>query len=143
MKMNLAKRAAILERTMERFAGKAFKLGENDCVKLARFHLKAMGHKQLPSTGHYSTGLGAKRQLRKTGHENLESLFDALLTPIAPARAVIGDLVLFASEPDSPGADIGTVGISSGVGGKVLGWHPDEDLLVVMDISEIQTAWRT
>lgn len=140
--MNLAKRQQVLERTMARFAGRPFKLGVNDCVKLAKFHLKAMGHKKLPSTGTYSTGLGAKRQLKKTGHDNLRSLFDALLEPIAPARVLIGDLLLIKSEPDSPGADIGTVVVSTGIGGKAIGWHPDTELLAVLDLSEIERAWR-
>jgi hypothetical protein len=138
----LVRRQKAVERTMERFARKAFKLGENDCVKLARFHLKAMGHKTLPSTGTYSTELGALRQLKKTGHDNLKSLFDELLEPIAPASAVIGDLVMPPSDPDAPAADIGTVMVSTGVGGKVLGWDDRAPSLAVIHLLEIQYAWR-
>lgn len=140
-KPELIRRNEALVKTQARFAGKPFRLGENDCVKLARFHLRMMGHRKLPSTGHYSTAAGAVRALRKTGHSTLAALMDALLEPIAPAMALAGDLVMPPSDPEAEAAEIGTVMVMVGAG-KYLGWHPEHDRLAVMSLLAIEKAWR-
>ncbi len=136
----LVKRNRALTRTQTYFAGKPFRLGGADCVKLARFHLKAMGHKTLPSTGHYATAAEGIRQLKRTGHTTLESLLDSLLERIPPAMMLPGDIALVKSDPDSPASEIGTIMVSAG--GKMLGWHPDHELFAVMDVLEFEAAWR-
>jgi len=136
----LIRRQAALGRTMARFRRKPFRLGRNDCVQLARFHLKAMGHRKLPASGRYSTPAGARRALRSTGHETLEALLDSLLPRIAPAAMLPGDVALLAAEPGAPAADVGAIAIS--LGGKLMGWHPDKEELAVLDVSAIAAAWR-
>lgn len=139
MKPQLVRRAEALAKTQSRFAGKAFKLGSNDCVKLVRFHLKALGHK-LPSTGHYSTARGAARQLKKQGVRNLAELLDKFLERIPPAAMLPGDIALMKSDPEAPGSELGTIAIS--VGRKLIGYHGDVEGLVVMEPLEIEAAWR-
>lgn len=140
MKPQLVRRAEALEKTQARFRGKAFKLGSNDCVKLVRFHLKALGHK-LPSTGHYSTPKEAVKQLKKQGAKNLEQLLDKFLTRIPPASMLPGDIALMKSEPEKGTAyELGTIAIS--VGRKLLGYHGDAETLVVMEPLQIEAAWR-
>ena len=125
---------------MDRFAARAFHLGTADCVHLARFHLKAMGLKKLPSPEKYHNVFGARRALKALGAETLEQLFDGLLERIPPAAMLPGDIALVPSEPGEEAADIGTVVIC--LGRKLMGWHPDHTTLVVMEISVVQAAWR-
>lgn len=139
-KPQLVRRNEALAKTKARFAGKAFKLGENDCVKLARFHLRMMGHKP-PSTGHYSTPVSAARALKRTGHETLKELLDSLLEPIPPAAALPGDLLMPPSDPEAEAHEIGTVMVSVG-SSKALGWHPEHASLAVMDLLTVERAWR-
>jgi hypothetical protein len=136
----LIRRQRAVERTMKRFGGKAFKMGANDCVKLARFHLKEMGHK-LPSTGHYKTAAEAAKQLKKQGAKNLTQLLDKYLERIPPAAMILGDVAVPPSEPDAPAAKLGTI-IVMASGHKFIGWHPDVEELAVMSVSEIDVAWR-
>lgn len=140
-KPELVRRQQALERTMQRFGGKPFKMGENDCVKLARFHLKAMGHRTLPSTGHYSTAAGAAAQLKKQGVRNLVQLLDKHLDRISPASMLPGDLAMPPSDPEAPAAKLGTILVMAS-GRKFIGWHPDHEALAVMDVHQIDAAWR-
>lgn len=136
----LIRRSAALKKTMDRFGLKAFELGSNDCVKLARFHLTAMGHK-LPSTGHYKTAAQAAAQLKKQGARNLAQLLDKFLERIPPAAMLPGDIAMPPSEPDAPASKLGTIVIMAS-GRKFIGWHPSVDLLAVLDVSQIDAAWR-
>jgi nucleoside-diphosphate-sugar epimerase len=150
MKPDLIRRNDALRKTQERFAGKEFKLGENDCVKLVRFHLKAMGsknlkpgHKVLATTGHYKTAAQAAAALKKQGAKNLEELLDIYLERIPPAAMLPGDIALLKSEPDAPASELGTIAIS--LGRKLLGWHPDHPILAVIEpiVEEpAMVAWR-
>lgn len=136
----LEKRRRVVEQTKERFAGRSFKLGSSDCVKLARFHLTQMGHK-LPSTGHYSTAAQAAAALKKQGARNLAQLLDKHLERIPPAAMLLGDIAMPPSDPSDSTAKLGTVLIKVAPS-KFLGWHPEHALLVVMDVTQIDAAWR-
>ena len=125
---------------MAKFGGKPFKLGTNDCVKLTRFHLAALGHK-LPSTGRYTTAVQAAAALKKQGVRNLEQLLDKHLERIPPAMMLPGDLAMPPSDPDAPAAKIGTVMVAI-TPRKFLGWHPDHESLAVMELLQIDAAWR-
>lgn len=138
-KPELLRRNEALQKTQARFGGKVFKLGSNDCVKLVRFHLKAMGHK-LPSTGHYSTAKEAAQQLRKQGAKNLEQLLDKFLKRIPPAAMLPGDIAHLKADPEAPASELGTIAVS--LGRKLLGWHPDQDELAVLEPLQIEGAWR-
>lgn len=147
MKPNLIRRNDALIKTQARFGGKVFKLGENDCVKLVRFHLKAMGsqnfrkgHKVLPSTGHYKTARQAAAALKKQGVKNLEQLLDIYLERIPPAAMLPGDIALLKADPEAPAYELGTIAVS--LGRKLLGWHPDVEQLAVLEPLQIEAAWR-
>lgn len=140
MKPELVRRNQAIEKTQKRFGGKAFKLGSNDCVKLVKFHLRALGRRDLPSTGHYKTAKEAARQLKKQGVKNLEQLLDKFLDRIPPAAMLPGDIALMKSDPEAPAFELGTIAIS--LGRKLLGYHGDAQTLVVMEPLEIEAAWR-
>lgn len=140
MRPELVRRQRAVEKTMKRFGAKPFKLGSSDCVKLARFHLVQMGHK-LPSTGHYNTEREAVRQLKKQGAKNIEKLLDKFLERIPPASMLPGDLAMPPSDPDAPAAKLGTILIMVS-GRKFIGFHPDVEFLSVLDVKQIDAAWR-
>jgi hypothetical protein len=137
---DMIRRHNAVEKTMRRFGGRAFGIGSVDCIKMARFHLKEMGHK-LPSTGNYKTVAGAVAQLKKQGVRNVAELLDKFLERIPPAAMTLGDLAMPPSEPDAPASKLGTVIIMAS-GQKFIGWHPDHDNLAVMNVSQIDAAWR-
>lgn len=140
-KPELVRRQLAIAKTMKRFGGKAFRLGANDCAKLAAFHLKAMGHRNLPTTGNYDSEFGAAKQVKKLGFDNLEQLFDELLERIPPAAMLPGDLAMPPSDPDAPASKLGTVMVMAS-GRKFLGWHPDFEQLALMELLQIDAAWR-
>lgn len=135
----LVRRQKAVRATMARFAGREFALGSVDCAKLAAFHLKQLGHKvRLSKAGHYKTLLGAQAALRRMGYETLPDALDGHgLTRIAPAFAVLGDIVTFES-----GFAIGALGIVHG-NGNMLSFHESHAGLVVMSMGRIDAAWST
>lgn len=136
----LEKRRRVVERTMKRFGGKAFKLGANDCIKMMKFHASQMGHK-LPSTGHYSTETEAVRQLKKHGARTVADVMDKHFERIPPASMLLGDFAMPPSDPDAPANKLGTILIKVAPT-KYLGWHPEEELPAIMDVFELKAAWR-
>jgi hypothetical protein len=137
----LVRRAAAVQKLMDQYTDKAFKIGSNDCVKLARTHLVNMGHK-VPSTGHYSDVKGAIAALKKQDVKNVAELLDKFLERIPPASMLPGDVALPPSEPEAPASKLGTVVVKVAGGNKYLGWHPDVEYLAVMTIQEVEAAWR-
>lgn len=136
----LEKRRRVVEKTMKRFGGKEFKLGVNDCMKLMKFHATQMGHK-LPSTGHYSNEKEAVRQLKKQGARTVEDVMDKFFERIPPASMLLGDFAMPPSDPEAPANKLGTIMIKVAPT-KFLGWHPEVELPAIMDVFEIQAAWR-
>ncbi len=139
-KPDMLRRMEAVERTKKRYGGKVFALGSNDCGKMLAFHLKAMGHKP-PSSGNYTTEAGALRACKRAGGETLTEVLDKLLVRIAPAAMTLGDVAILKSEPEAGTASrIGAAVVH--LGGKMMGWHPDQAELAVLDISEVEAAWR-
>lgn len=138
----MQRRMDALEAVRERFEGKPFRLGTNDCGQMVRRLLREMGHPSLPNPKRYSTPLGARRELKRLGFDSLEAMMDALLPRIAPAAMLAGDVGLVAGEPESGGE---TLVVS--LGRKFWGWNPDGER-DVMSVQEpqgdvISIAWRT
>jgi hypothetical protein len=132
---DLIRRQEALQRTQAKYGKLSFELGKCDCVLLARFHLLAMGHKGLPKPGRYSTPAGALRQLKKAGHDNLESMLDSLLPRITPASAVMGDVGIVDGENGEA--------IMICAGRKWIGFHQDADGLVAVELFQpVKVAWR-
>lgn len=134
----LIRRQKAVEATMERFRGKAFAWGSVDCAKMVAFHLKQLGIKvRLSKAGTYKTAIGARGALKRLGYDNLTAAMDGHgFERIAPAFAMMGDVVAFASDHE-----IGALGIVTG-NGNMLAFHEAHDQPVVMTMSSIDTAWR-
>ena len=121
---------------VDRFDGQPFVWGKNDCVRLSAFVLRKLGHKpNLARAGSYSSLLGAKRALARTGFASLEAALDALGLPrIPPAAATTGDIVGLPGEGDWTAL---TVAVGNG---RVLGFM--EGRGGIMQPVTTVTAWR-
>jgi hypothetical protein len=135
----LLRRQHAAQATVDRFKGQPLIYGKNDCVRLAAFLLRKMGHRpQLAKAGSYKTALGAARALQRAGFEDLAAAVDALGFPrVAPAAAWVADLVLLPAEGPFGGA------LSVAVGnGRVLGYHEDVDGADILQPVQYLAAWR-
>ena len=135
----LLQRQQAAQAAVARFKGQPLIYGKNDCVRLAAFVLRKMGHRpQLAKAGSYSTALGAVRALERAGYEDLAAAVDALGLPrIAPAAAWVADLVLLPAEGPFGGA------LSVAVGnGRVLGYHEDVGGADILQPVQYLAAWR-
>lgn len=133
---DLLRRQRALEKTLGKYRGKAFARGRYDCITMLRSHLVAMGHKGLPKVPTYRNAAQAKAALAKVGHENIESLLDAILVRISPAAAQAGDVVLMRGEDE-----LDAVMIKVGAR-KVMGWWGGYDETVIVTPAEVMGAWR-
>lgn len=136
--MTLAERVTATEKTLAKFRGRPFdwKTGAT-CIHLARTQARNM-RRRVPALPRFTSAVGARTALRKTGHESLEALLDSLFERIAPARMLVGDLALL------PGDDaLGGIVIADGFG-TMLGWHEAAPVLspIVGAVGECRGAWR-
>nr|WP_274616087.1 hypothetical protein [Sphingomonas sp. ACRSK] len=133
------RRQQAAQAAVDRFKGQPLTYGKNDCVRLAAFVLRKLGHRpQLAKAGTYSTALGAARALERAGFDSLASAVDGLGLPrIAPAAAWVGDLVLLPADGPFGGA------LSVAVGnGRVLGYHEAVEGADILQPVQYVTAWR-
>ena len=130
----LEKRAAATRKTVARFAPREFKWGACDCARMAAWHVRQLGH-TVPQVGKYRGALGARRRLTEMGFDDLPALVGSVLPEIAPAAALAGDVVAFAS--DDP---IGAIGIVVG-NGNMLAFHESWPVPVIMEMGQIDRAW--
>lgn len=80
---------------------KPFAWGGHDCALFAADAVLAMTDTDFaaPFRGRYKTALGALRELRRNGADDLAAYATQVLgAPIATAQAMRGDVVLFAAE---------------------------------------------
>lgn len=109
------------------------------CLHMTRFHLRQAGHRpeRLPRIGSMT---GALRAMKQRGWNNVADMLDAQpgLVRIAPARMLLGDLAVVASE-DGVGAVLVCAGPQ-----KLIGWREDVPGMVVLDVpfDQIDGAWR-
>ncbi|HYI43723.1 MAG TPA: hypothetical protein VD768_08895 [Sphingomicrobium sp.] len=130
----LVARARALRETQARFRGRRFDWRSDDCIRMARFHLIANGHRP-PRLPPYRSALGAKKALRAQGAESVIALLDGILPRIAPAEMLPGDVAALK----------GTEGLDAlmiCVGAKLLGWHESADEPVIVIPHRIEAAWR-
>jgi hypothetical protein len=135
----LLRRQQAAQAAIDRFKDQPLVYGKNDCVRLAAFVLRKMGHRpQLAKAGSYRTALGAARALQRAGFEDLAAAVDALGLPrIAPAAAWVADLVLLPAGAPFGGA------LSVAVGnGRVLGYHEDLGGAEILQPVQYVAAWR-
>lgn len=122
---DMQRRAAAAQATLDRFAGKAFAWNAQDCVRMAAFHLRRLGHKpQLARAGSYRCALGARRALARAGHDSIAAAIDALGLPRIPmAAAIVGDVGMLPSDAETDAA-LGAVIVCLG-NGRWLGFAAD------------------
>ncbi len=133
----MVRRVAAAQATLDRFKGRPFAFGRDDCARMAVFHLRQLGLKpKIAKAGSYSSLLGARRALARAGFASLAAAVDAQgLLRIPPAAAVVGDLLML------PGVDeLGALVVAMG-NGRVLGWHEDAAGATVMQPSDFVAAW--
>lgn len=136
----LVVRVRCAQATRDEWFGKAWRMGEADCARMAASHLRRMGHAvKLPAKGRYRTVKSARAELLARGFANLPEAMDAMgFERIVPARAIVGDVMEL---PEEEGTGIGSLVIALG-NGRVLGWHPDVKGAAVLQPGQWQAAWR-
>ena len=140
MKPDLIRRQEATAATLRKFRAKEFewKAGHT-CVHLARFHLRAMGHKP-PKLPPIRSALAARRALDARGWANVSAMLASLLEPIAPAAMLLGDLAVVDQEEEN---GLGAILVSIAPH-KLAGWDFRAEKLAVIDFdwSEISGAFR-
>jgi hypothetical protein len=137
--IEMVRRQKAAQATVNRFKGAPFAYGRNDCVRMAVFVLRQMGHRpHLGRAGTYSSARGAVRALKRAGFASLAEAMDGQhLARIAPAAALPGDLVMIPAEAPFDGALTVAVG-----NGRVLGYHQDLDGADILQPVQYLAAWR-
>lgn len=125
--------------TKNEFIGRSLDYKAVDCLRIAAFCLRQLGHSK-PTKGvrKYSSLLGAVRALKESGFKNLiEAVDDYGLTPIPPALAIAGDIIAY------PGVDFGGFSLGVAIGdNKFLGIAPDS-VVQTAEIWAASHAWRS
>lgn len=127
-------RAGVTEATRKKFAGRPFQYGSVDCIKMARFQARGLGH-TLPMPPRYTTAVGAIRAIKKLGHDDIDAMLASFFPRIAPASARIGDLVTGEGEG-------GVDAVFINAGRKLMGFHMGSDELVMISPERIKSAFR-
>jgi hypothetical protein len=137
--IEMIRRQQAAQAAVARFKGQPWELGKNDCVRMAAFVLRKMGHRpQLGKAGTYKSGAGAMLALKRSGHDSLGAALNALgLERIAPAAALIADIIMIPGEAPLDGALTIAVG-----NGRVLGFHQDAESAEILQPVEFICAWR-
>ena len=135
---DLIRRKQAISLTQEYFLGKPFTWGKYDCIKLARFHAKNMGHKKLRQIGKYENYSGAIRELKKTGFESIHDLISNYFFQIVPAMSLPGDLALLESPSD---CKMDAIVLCFGQN-KFLGFHEEHEGCTVMISQCVKAAFR-
>lgn len=143
---SLILRARAAQATLDEWKTRAFRLGEADCARLAASHLRRLGHRiKLPAARSYRTVKSAEAALDKLGLATMVDALDALgFERIAPACALVGDIIQMPSDPDRAVVSSRLASLTVAMGnGRVLGWHPDAPAgAVVMQPLQMVAAWR-
>ncbi|NYD88918.1 DUF6950 family protein [Sphingomonas melonis] len=137
--IEMIRRQQAAQAAVDRFKGQPWQLGKNDCVRMAAFVLRKMGHRpQLGKAGSYTTAAGAMLALKRVGHDSLAGALDSLgLERIAPAAARVADIVMIPGEAPLDGALTIAVG-----NGRVLGFHEDVSSAEILQPVQFIAAWR-
>jgi len=110
----LVLRVEAAQATLDRFRGRPFAWGENDCARLAADVLRRLGYKpNLSQFGAYRSDRAARRALKSRDMASVLDWMDSIpgLARIAPAAALPGDIIAF---PGQGGWDGLAVAIGNG-----------------------------
>jgi hypothetical protein len=137
--IEMLRRQQAAQAAVDRFKGKAWELGKSDCVRMAAFVLRKMGHRpQLGKAGSYKTGAGSLLALKRAGYNTLAEALDGMgLERVSPASARVADIVMIPGEAPLDGALTIAVG-----NGRVLGYHQDLAGADILQPVEYIAAWR-
>lgn len=138
MKPEMIRRKEATEATLARYRGKAFDWSKGiTCVHLARCQLRKMGHKP-PSMPRFRSAFAARQAMTERGWNTVAEMLDSMLPRIAPARMLLGDLAVAASEDG-----MGSIMICAGPH-KLMGWREDAEELIMLDVTldQLEAAWR-
>lgn len=135
----LVRKRDAAQKTLDKWSKRPMRLGTSDCVRMAASHLRLLGYKvKLPPAGAYRTVNSAMKALRARGYASVaDALDDMGLQRIAPAAAVVGDLIMLPA--DTP---LGSLTIALG-NGRVVGYHEDVSVAAVLQPVEFSVAWQT
>ena len=135
---DLLTRRTVTQATLDHFSGKPFdwRTGST-CVHLVRKQLVGMGHRPPPVRS-FRSALTAKKALQAKGWADLAEMMGSLIEPIAPSRAILGDIV----EMPSDDAVFGALAVVMG-NGRIMGYLGETDLLTIAQpIVAPVAAWR-
>ena len=134
----IIRRRDAAQATLERFKDRPLRYGIDDCVRMAAFHVRKLGHSvRLPASGSYRTPRGGMLAMKRLGFDDLIAAVDAQgFERIPPAAAAVGDLVMMPGD-----AGLGSLTVALG-NGRVLGYHEDATGAVVLHPVEFVAAWR-
>jgi hypothetical protein len=137
--IEMIRRQQAAQAAVDRFKGQPWELGKNDCVRMAAFVLRKMGHRpQLGKAGAYKTGAGSLLALKRAGYSTLADALDGMgLERVAPAAARVADIVMIPGEAPLDGALTIAVG-----NGRVLGYHQDLASADILQPVQYIAAWR-
>ena len=139
---SLIERAKAAESTIAKFAGQGFIWGKSDCLRLVAHTLRQLGHAPpLRDAGVYSSHLGARRALKRTGFATLPEWVDSWgLLRIPPAMVLTGDVVAL------PSGDAAMPALALALpNGRVLGFVPELGVAASVMLAEGVSplaAWR-
>jgi hypothetical protein len=125
--------------TLDQFKDKPYRLGQRDCVRMAAAHLRRLGYSiKLPPADSYRSNKSALNALHSRGFSDLLEAVDAHgLERIAPAAAVVGDIIAVPGEGDFGAALHVALG-----NGRTVGYHQDLIGAGVLQPLEYLAAWR-
>ena len=135
----LVRRAEAAQATKDLWETRRFKLGENDCAYMLAWHLRRLGYSvRMPPSGSYRSPRGAERALAERDCTSTAEWIASLgLEPIAPAAAIVGDVLLLPA-----GHTLGAIAICMG-NGRALAYHDDVRAgATVLQPLEFIGAWR-
>jgi hypothetical protein len=139
---DLLRRYAALEKTAAKYEGEELDFRQADCVRMARSHLVAMGHRKLLKLPRYTSHLGARRALKEAGFASIEAMLDATLPRIPPARILLGDLALVrGGQPGNEDEESDLDSIAIWGGQKFLGWWEGRFVRNLI-VTEVKAAYR-
>lgn len=131
-------RYAAARATKKKFFEQPFEWGTNDCLQMAAFCLKQLGHEEPTSKVRaYTDEKSALKALARAGHRSLVDAVNAYgLEPIAPAMAVMGDIVAYEA------VGFGGFGLGVAIGeNKFLGCA--NDIIDAAPTWVLTHAWRS
>jgi hypothetical protein len=134
----IERRIAAAQATLDRFKDRPMRLGRDDCVRMAAYHLRKLGHQVvLPPSGSYASVRSGLKALEARGFSTLADAIDSFgFVRIPPASAAPGDMLML------PAVDrLGALVIALG-NGRVVGYHEDLPGAGVLQPVEYETAWR-